>query len=176
MVSTPALISLQELQTISNPDLYKLKNIPAGILLQGNFTSLYANRATSEEKAAYTRYYGDFLAQSKPTQQIIVSDGDIILNSYSAQQPFPMGLSRAQDRTFANKLFLQNSLEYLTGNRDIIQLRNKEVTVRLLNKQKLNENKSFWQIMITGIPMLLVVIAWLINSAVRKRKYQLNNL
>ena len=41
MVSTPALISLQELQTISNPYLYKLKNIPAGILLQGNFTSLY---------------------------------------------------------------------------------------------------------------------------------------
>jgi hypothetical protein len=83
-----------------------------------------------------------------------------------------MGLSRAQERTFANKLFLQNCLEYLTGNNDIIKLRNKEITVRLLNKQKLEEDKSFWQIIIVGLPLLLVALGWLIYHYLRKRKYQ----
>lgn len=172
MVSTPALISLQELQTFSNPDLYRQKNMPAAVLLEGNFNSLYANRATSEQKDAFKKYYGDFLSISKPTAQIVVSDGDIVLNSYTNREPFPMGFSRAQERTFANKIFLQNALEYLTGNSAIIQLRNKEVTVRLLNKQKLESEKRFWQILIVGLPMLLVGIGWLIFSYIRKQKYQ----
>ena len=171
-VSTPALISLQELQTFSNPDLYRQKNMPAAVLLEGNFNSLYANRASSEQKDAFKKYYGDFLSISKPTAQIVVSDGDIILNSYTNREPFPMGFSRAQERTFANKIFLQNALEYLTGNSAIIQLRNKEVTVRLLNKQKLESEKRFWQILIVGLPMLLVAIGWLIFSYIRKQKYQ----
>ena len=171
-VSTPALISLQELQTFSNPDLYRQKNMPAAVLLEGNFNSLYANRASSEQKDAFKKYYGDFLSISKPTAQIVVSDGDIILNSYTNREPFPMGFSRAQERTFANKIFLQNAMEYLTGNSAIIQLRNKEVTVRLLNKQKLESEKRFWQILIVGLPMLLVAIGWLIFSYIRKQKYQ----
>ncbi len=171
-VSTPALISLQELQTFSNPDLYRQKNMPAAVLLEGNFNSLYANRASSEQKDAFKKYYGDFLSNSKPTAQIVVSDGDIILNSYTNREPFPMGFSRAQERTFANKIFLQNAMEYLTGNSAIIQLRNKEVTVRLLNKQKLESEKRFWQILIVGLPMLLVAIGWLIFSYIRKQKYQ----
>ena len=171
-ISTPALISLQELQTISNPELYKLKNKPVAVLTEGNFTSLFANRASGEQKAKFTSYYGDFLSKSKFTQQIIVSDGDIVLNTYTQREPFPMGLSRAQERTFANKLFLQNCLEYLTGNSDIIKLRNKEITVRLLNKQKLEEDKSFWQIIIVGLPLLLVALGWFIYNAIRKKQYQ----
>ncbi len=171
-VSTPALISLQELQTISNPDLYRQKNKPAAVLLEGNFTSLYANRASSEQKEWFKKNYGEFLSTSKPTAQIVVSDGDILLNSYTPREPFPMGFSRAQERTFANKLFLQNALEYLTGNSAIIQLRNKEVTVRLLNKQKLESEKTFWQILIVGLPMLLVALSWLIYNYIRKQQYQ----
>jgi ATP-dependent Zn protease len=83
-----------------------------------------------------------------------------------------MGFSRTQERTFANKLFLQNALEYLTGNSAIIQLRNKELTVRLLNPQKLEEEKRFWQILMTGLPLLLVALGWMIFSYIRKRKYQ----
>jgi gliding-associated putative ABC transporter substrate-binding component GldG len=172
-VSTPALISLQELQTVSNPDLYRQKNKPVAVMLEGNFSSLYANRTSGEQKQTFKKFYGEFLSVSKPTAQIVVSDGDIILNSYTPREPFPMGFSRAQERTFANKIFLQNSLEYLTGNSAIIQLRNKEVTVRLLNKQKLESEKTFWQILIVGLPMLLVALGWLIYSYIRKQQYQL---
>jgi gliding-associated putative ABC transporter substrate-binding component GldG len=172
IVSTPAIISLNELRTIENPELYRLKNKAAAILLEGNFTSLYANRASPEERAAFDSHYGKFLQQSVPTAQIVTGDGDIILNQYSRQGSFQMGFSRSQERLFANRIFLQNSLEYLTGNAALLNLRNKELTVRLLNKPKLEEEKLTWQIIMIGSPVLLIVIGWLSFGFWRKKTYQ----
>ena len=170
-VSTPAMISLNELKTIENPELYRLKNKTTAVLLEGNFTSLYANRASTAQRNEFAGYYGKFLGTSNETAQIIASDGDIVLNQYTQKEPFQMGYSRAQERVFANKIFLQNSLEYLTGNASIISLRNKELTVRLLNKQKLETEKTFWQIMIAGLPLLLIIIGWLSFTGWRKNAY-----
>lgn len=172
IVSTPAIISLNELRTIENPDLYRLKNKAAAVLLEGNFTSLYANRASPEERAAFQSHYGKFLQQSAPTAQIVAGDGDIILNQYSRQGSFQMGFSRSQERLFANRIFLQNSLEYLTGNSALLNLRNKELTVRLLNKSKLEEEKLTWQFIMIGAPLLLIIIGWLSFGFWRKKTYQ----
>ena len=170
-VSTPAMISLNELRTIENPELYRLKNKPVAVLLEGNFTSLYANRASAAQRNEFTGYYGKFMSESTPTAQIVAGDGDIVLNQYTPKEPFQMGYSRSQERVFANKIFLQNSLEYLTGNASIILLRNKELTVRLLNKQKLETEKTFWQLMIAGLPLLLVGIGWFAFTGWRKKAF-----
>jgi gliding-associated putative ABC transporter substrate-binding component GldG len=165
------MISLNELRTIENPELYRLKNKPVAVLLEGNFTSLYANRASAAQRKEFSEYYGKFMSESTPTAQIVAGDGDIVLNQYTPKEPFQMGYSRSQERVFANKIFLQNSLEYLTGNASIILLRNKELTVRLLNKQKLEEEKTFWQIMIAGLPLLLVGIGWFAFTGWRKKAF-----
>jgi len=171
-VSTPAIISLQELKTIENTQLYNKKNLPVGILLDGRFTSLYGNRASAEMRQFFTTSYGSFKTQnSEPTQQIIVGDGDIVLNSYTEKEPFPMGYSRVEERSFANKSFLQNALQYMTGNAGIVELRNKDVTLRLLNPQKVNEQRLMWQLINIAIPVLLVILSGIIYLQWRKRKY-----
>ncbi len=43
-VATPALISLEMVKTASDPKAFRQSNIPAGIILEGKFQSLYANR------------------------------------------------------------------------------------------------------------------------------------
>ncbi|HVZ97736.1 MAG TPA: Gldg family protein, partial [Chitinophagaceae bacterium] len=43
-ISTPALISGAENRNAPEDDAFKMKNIPAGVLLEGKFTSLYKNR------------------------------------------------------------------------------------------------------------------------------------
>jgi gliding-associated putative ABC transporter substrate-binding component GldG len=171
-VSTPAMISLQELKTIGEPKLYNRKNIPVAVLLEGNFKSFYANRASEEMKKYFQQYYGSFETVSKKTtQQLVAGDGDLLLNSFTRQQPFPMGFSRVQEKTFANNVFLQNTLELFTGNADIIKLRNKELALRLLNPEKLQNQRTMWQLVNIITPFLLVIAGGLFFSWWRKRKY-----
>lgn len=171
-VSTPAIISLQELQTIEDINLYNKKNLPAGILLEGKFNSLYANRASAEMRQFFTNAYGSFKTQSaEPTQQLIVGDGDLVLNSFTKQEPFTMGYSRVQERNYANKVFLQNTLEYMTGNASIVALRNKDVALRLLNPQKVAGQRLQWQLINIAVPILIVLLIGFGYMQWRKRTY-----
>lgn len=175
-VSTPAIISLQELKTIENPKLYTKKNLPVGILLEGKFNSLYANRASAEMRQFFTTNYGSFKTEtSEASQQLVVGDGDIVLNSYTQKEPFPMGYSRVQERSFANRSFLQNTLQYMTGNAGIVALRNKDVTLRLLNPQKVSEQRFNWQLINIAIPVLLVILIGIVYLQWRKRTYSRTN-
>ena len=172
VVSTPAIISLQELKTIEDTKLYNKKNLPVGILLEGRFNSLYANRASAEMKQYFATGYGSFKTQTEETtQQIVVGDGDLVLNGYTQKEPFPMGYSRVQERSFANRSFLQNALQYMTGNTGIVTLRNKEVTLRLLNPQKINDQRLMWQLINIAVPVLLVIIIGIVYMQWRKRTY-----
>jgi ABC-2 type transport system permease protein len=171
-VSTPAIISLEELKTIENIQLYNKKNLPAGVLLEGRFTSMYANRASNEMRDYFTQQYGSFETVNKEnTRQIVIGDGDIILNGYTQKEPFEMGFSRVQERTFGNKNFLQNALEYLNGNGDIVKLRNKEVTLRVLNPEKLETQRMLWQMINIAAPVILVILGGFFFTWWRKRKY-----
>lgn len=171
-VSTPAIVSLQELQTIEDPKLYTKKNLPAAVLLEGRFNSLYGNRASAEMRQYFTTAYGSFKTQSdEPTQQFIIGDGDAVLNSFTKQEPFPMGYSRVQERSFANKALLQNTLEYMTGNAAIVALRNKDVALRLLNPQKVSEQRTLWQLINIAVPVLLVLVIGIVYMQWRKKAY-----
>jgi ABC-2 type transport system permease protein len=171
-VSTPAIISLEELKTIENIQLYNKKNLPAAVLLEGKFTSMYANRASTEMRDYFTKQYGSFETISKEaTRQIVIGDGDVILNGYTQKEPFDMGFSRVQERTFGNKAFLQNSLEYFNGNSDIVKLRNKEVTLRILNPEKLEHQRLLWQLINIVAPVILVILGGFLFTWWRKKKY-----
>ncbi|QNA45147.1 gliding motility-associated ABC transporter substrate-binding protein GldG [Lacibacter sediminis] len=171
-VSTPAIISLQELQTIQDVNLYTKKNLPVAVFLEGQFNSFYGNRASAEMRQFFTKEYGSFKTKpDEPTQQLIIGDGDVVLNSFTKQEPFPMGYSRVQERSFANKTFLQNTLEYMTGNAGIVALRNKDVPLRLLNPQKVSDQRLQWQLINIAVPVLLVLLIGFGYMQWRKRTY-----
>ena len=46
-VATPALISLEMVKTASDPKDFQQSNIPVGVILEGKFQSLYANRISA---------------------------------------------------------------------------------------------------------------------------------
>jgi ABC-2 type transport system permease protein len=171
-VSTPAIISLKELQTIQDIKLYNKKHLPVAVLLEGQFNSFYGNRASAEMRQFFTKEYGSFKTKTDAsTQQLIVGDGDVVLNSFTKQEPFSMGYSRVQERSFANKTFLQNTLEYMTGNAGIVALRNKDVPLRLLNPQKVSEQRLQWQLINIVVPVILVLLIGILYMQWRKRIY-----
>lgn len=147
-ISSPNMVSLQSVKTDADYSNFNKSYLPVAVLLEGKFHSLYTNRLTQQAKDTAAIYTGvPFIAEGiKESKQIIVSDGDIVTNIITQSQgTLPMGTQQFENYTFANKDFLLNCLDYLVGNTDIIETRNKDFTLRLLDKNKVKEDKIMWQ-------------------------------
>ncbi len=177
-IGTPAIISLNENRNTPEDALFKQKNIPVAVLNEGRFTSLYKNRISQEQKDSLEKKKIPFLEESiAEGKLIVVADGDIVLNDASQKYgPLPMGMSiytlgTQYEYQFANREFLLNCLEYLNNKQGIIQARNKEQVLRLLNSPKVEDEKTTWQFINIALPVLLIVFYGWIYNFIRKRKY-----
>ena len=63
-------------------------------------------------------------------------------------------------------------MEYLIGNPGILETRGKDYTLRLLDKKKIEESKSLWQMINMVLPSACIVLFALIYGYIKKRKYQ----
>jgi ABC-2 type transport system permease protein len=171
-VNTPVLISLDILQKEPDKRLYNSQNIPVAVLLEGKFVSLYWNRIPPEIRD--NKEIG-FVASSDPVKMIVVADGDIIKNQVrnTGEQPtpYPLGYDRYTGQTFGNKEFILNAMNYLIDENGLISIRSRELKLRLLDRTKIKENRLFWQLTNTVVPVLLVVILGLILYIVRRKRY-----
>ncbi len=80
-IETPALISGEENRNAPEDDAFKKKDIPAGVLLEGKFTSLYKNRVSRQEMDTLQLMGTPFLTECiRDNKMIIVADGDVVLN------------------------------------------------------------------------------------------------
>jgi ABC-2 type transport system permease protein len=172
-LSTPALISLDAVKTASDPKEFQHPNIPAGVLLEGKFKSLYANRISVALGDSLAKFYNQpFLNSGEKTARIIVcGDGDILMNELSKQGPLPLGYSKDMNYTFANAEFLSNCLEYCVNPSGIMEARSKDYSLRLLDPEKTEDDRSFWQLINVALPVSVVIICGFIFQYIRKRKY-----
>ncbi|CAN5262038.1 hypothetical protein BH09BAC2_BH09BAC2_00850 [soil metagenome] len=176
-ISAPAIISGAENRNAPEDENFKTKNIPVAVLLEGNFTSLYANRMTAASIDTLKKYGVIFQPASPQTKMIVVADGDIALNSLYQNQPTPMGINPFTAGTqyqyqFANRDFVQNCLEYLSDESGLAEVKGKDYTLRLLDPKKISEERNFWQMINIIVPVLLISLFGLIYQWLRKRKYQ----
>ncbi len=171
-VNTPALISLDILQKEPDTRLYNQKHIPVAILLEGEFESLYRNRISPEIRD--NEDIG-FVASSEPGKMIVIADGDIIRNqirtSGTRPTPYPLGYDRYTGQTFGNKEFILNAMNYLIDESGLISIRSRELKLRLLDRTKINNDKLFWQLLNTLLPVVIIIILGIIMFIIRKRKY-----
>jgi len=173
IVGAPAIISFESVKVANDPRIFNQPNIPAAVLLEGKFSSLYANRMSSSMIDTLANIYKQpFLpAGEKKSKIIICASAEIVMNDISQRGPLPMGYNKDIDYTFANQDYIQNCLDYLTSTSGILETRSKDFTLRLLDPKKLEDNRSFWQFMNIMLPLTLVIIAGFIFQWIRKRKY-----
>lgn len=173
-VSTPAIISLESIKTASDPKVFQQSDVPAALLLEGTFTSLYANRinkSTADSLDAY--YHQPFLTSAvKPSRVLICADGDVAMNEVGERGPLPLGFSKDINYTFSNADFISNCIEYCVNPSGILAARSKDFALRLLDPEKTEDERGFWQLVNIGIPLAVVLICGLIFQWIRKRKYQ----
>ena len=176
-IETPALISGQENRNTPVDAAYNRKNIAAGVLLEGKFTSLFKNRVGQASMDSLAVYGSSFLSQNKKdNKMIIISDGDIVLNGTYKGKPLPMGVNSytvgsQYEYQFANKQFVENCIEYLINDAGLSEAKSKDYTLRLLDTKKINEQRTFWQILNLALPILLIVFSGVIYQWWRKKKY-----
>jgi gliding-associated putative ABC transporter substrate-binding component GldG len=176
-MATPARVALNSLQTEEDVSKYNRKNIPVAVLMEGKFKSLYANRVTLAQMDTLKQYNIPFAKEAAvPGKVIVVSDADIVMNQVSeAIGPLPMGTNKYTKVGYANKDFFLSCTEYLANKNNILDAKAKDYTLRLLDVQKVADERSFWQIINIVVPIALVCLFALIYQWRRKRKYTVAN-
>lgn len=176
ILPSPALVSLNSVQ--SQEDLYSFNKsfVPVAVLLEGKFNSLFSNRLPKTVMDSVQASTGKpYLAMAnKAGKQIVVADGDLVTNEVSnTTGPLPMGLIQMENYRFANKAFFLNSIDYLSADNTLFESRNKTVVLRLLNKQLLQEQKTFWQIINVLLPVAVVFLTGFLFQWWRKKRYSI---
>jgi gliding-associated putative ABC transporter substrate-binding component GldG/gliding motility-associated ABC transporter permease protein GldF len=173
-VGTPAIITFEVMKYKDDPQMFRQSHIPVAVLLEGKFHSLYANRLPSTMADSLANFYHQpFVAEATtPGRVIVCADGDIFMNEVTEQQvPLPLGFSRDDNYTFANQDFINNAVEYLVNPSGILETRAKDYTLRLLDPARVEKDRSFWQFINLGLPLILVVLGGYVYQAVRRWKY-----
>lgn len=169
---TPFQIYLEGARQKPNPDLFNQKDIPLAVLLEGNFLSLYKNQFTADLQKLLAIQNVSFQPKSNFNKMIVIADGDIATNDTDGKGvPLALGYDKYSGQLFANKDFLLNCVEYLIDDNNLIDARNREVKMRLLDKAKVLEQKSRWQLITFAGPLILILIFGLIYNYRRKAKY-----
>lgn len=171
-VPLPTQVDLSIIGNRIAPETFAHSGLIMGILLEGEFVSAYANRPLQVD--GFSRQ--QFRRQSAPTRMIVISDGDIIRNQFRQNgdqiEPLPLGYDRYTRQTFGNKEFLLNAINYLCGFDELMESRSKEFKLRMLDRAKITEQRTLWQVVNIGVPLLIILALGLIFNAVRKRRYQ----
>ena len=166
----PVFITLAMLRQTPDQRMFSTKGKTVAYLLKGTFTSLYANRIPQEIMDDQAT---DFMETSKPTAMIVVTDGDIIRNQIDirTRQPLPLGFDQFTQITYANKEFIENCISYLVDGEGLVDIRSRELKVRLFDPTKVSKQRVTWQVVNTLVPIALIVILGFVMSLIRKVKY-----
>jgi ABC-2 type transport system permease protein len=167
-LNVPHLLSLQAIEHEPDPKAFQSEPKKVAVLLEGRFVSDFKNRPVPvglNETVAIQ-------PQSKPTKMIVISDGDVFKNQVAGDgSPYPLGYDRYTQQNFGNKNLLLNIADYMTDDSGLISLRTKEIKMRLLNRARVRNEKLYWQVINTTIPLFLVLLFAIFQHYIRKRKY-----
>jgi len=171
IVNTPAIITLDILRKTLPPQMFNRPFLPVAILMEGEFSSLFKNRMP--EEILNSREIG-FVEKSKLNKQIVIADGDIIKNQFNTAKnyPYPLGYDRYTRQRFGNKDFIMNAIDYLCDDNGLILSRTKEISMRLLDKNKVEENRLAIQFANIAIPIAFIIVFGFVQFFLRKRRYR----
>jgi gliding-associated putative ABC transporter substrate-binding component GldG len=171
-ISPPVMISLKEAELIPAEKDFNKANLPVAVLLEGIFPSAFKNRMVgnlTDDKNLRIR------SESKETRMIVIADADIIRNevkrSGSNETPLTLGKDKYTEQLYGNRDFLINCLNWLVDKNGIMELRSRELRLRLLNAQMIKSERFKWQMINIAGPIIIVILAALLYSYFRRKKY-----
>ena len=168
IVRAPHRVSLSILEKEPNIEQFNVGEKPIAYLLEGEFQSAFQNRIAPNNESLKPKL------TSPSNKMIVFGDGDIIKNHVSSSgNAFPLGYNHFSKSQFnGNKQLIVNALNFLMDNENLINIRAKEVNLRLLNKSEIKNNRLKWQLINTLLPLAIITLIIVIFGLVRKRQYR----
>lgn len=162
----PNYVSLEEINSVDSLGQMEKPSTPRifAVALQGKFTSAYASRI--ERKG-----YPHFKASSPENKMIVIADGDIARNKVVKGKPLPLGMDVLTQERFGNEQFLKNALDYLLDDSNLMELRNRNIEERLLDRYLINEERNYWQWFNLLLPLAIIGILGGLFFWLRKKKF-----
>ncbi|MEX0314648.1 MAG: gliding motility-associated ABC transporter substrate-binding protein GldG, partial [Allomuricauda sp.] len=161
---TPKQIGFSILNNPPDKESYSNGNQPLAVLIEGQFGSMYKNRIKPLNLS-------NSIEEGSENKMIIISDGDLIKNQLQNGRPLELGYDKWTNSSYGNKEFLVNCINYLLDDTGLINIRNKRVSIPLLDVEKIASQKGKWQLINIGVPVFFTLIAGIFFGYYRKRKY-----
>ncbi len=170
---SPVDLNFEFLREEPDPQYFNKGNLPVAVLSEGIFSSAYEFNATSDMLDLLKNKGMEHKKRSEPTKMLVVSDGDIIRNEFDTKSGNirALGFDRVSGYSFANKDFLMNTIEYMLNDDGIIQAKNKEVKLNLMDCTKAKNEKIKWQFVNIGLPIIFLAIFGFFYYFIRKRRF-----
>jgi ABC-2 type transport system permease protein len=152
---------------VEDEQSFRYTFIPVALSLEGVFTSLYAYQLPPEQIVNQhpTR------KQSVLTRQIVVAAGSAIRNEWQQGRPLPLGYDRYTQMQFGNRDFMVNAVLYLADEEGWMNLRQKEIRLRMINDQRARQSRVTAQVVSIVIPLLILGCLGVTFTWIRRRKY-----
>lgn len=173
VAANPVLISLDILKNKQDPSNFRNGNQISAVLVEGEFISPFRYR--DGVKRSFDLPFSESIAQNS---MIVIGDGDLIRNQVSSDgKVYPLGYDKFASKQFsapvefANKKFFLNCVDYLCDDNNLIEVRSKEVILRLLDKGKIKKDKLFWQSLNMILPIFMIMIFGLLNAFYRRKRW-----
>ena len=160
----PKEISLEVVTEEPDPASYTQGPQNLAVLLEGQFTSVYKDRIKPFKIDAHKDI-------SSTTKMIVIADGDVIKNDVLKNQPQELGFDRWTGQSFGNKEFLLNAVNYLLSDDGLLDVRTKDINIAFLDAQKIEANKTKWQLLTIAFPLLILAVFGFLFNYLRRRKY-----
>ena len=168
LVKSPHRVSINLLENEPKLESYTSSEQDIAFLLEGEFNSVFQNRLTPKLNGV------SFKEKSSETKMIVIGDGDIIKNHVSSSgNPFPLGYNHFSKAQYnGNKDFIINAVNYLLGKENVIDIKSKDFTIRMLDKNRVSKEKLKWQLINVITPLLIIFISIGFLNFRRKNKYK----
>ncbi len=160
----PKLISFNILNSPPDKEQYTNGNKPLAVLVEGTFSSAYENRIKPIALDNSTE-------KGPENKMIVIADGDLIVNQLRNNRPLELGYDKWTNNYYGNKEFLLNCVNYLLDDTGLINIRNKSVAIPMLDGEKIASQKTRWQFITIGVPLVFVLLLSALFSLWRKRQY-----
>ena len=164
----PVKVAFNDLRDELIPEKFNggVQNI--AYLLEGKFTSLYANRPIP---AGFSKT--EFVERGIEGKVIVFADGDLIVNDLDPEsgEPLALGVEPYTKTSYANEQFILNILDYTVDDSGLIETRSREVKLRPLDKVKVKQERTKWQMINLSVPVVLILIGGGLKWYLRKRRF-----
>lgn len=162
-LKVPTEISLKEVSEKIVSSSFNDSNKMMGILVTGYFSSAYENRLKPFK-------HKNHISKGN-SKMIIFSEGTLAENQLDKGNPLELGYDKWTNNYYGNKDFLKNCIHYLMNDNSLLNMRNKDVSLRMLDMEIVGQKSNEWRIALLLFPLIILFVIGFIVLRLRISKH-----